>query len=118
MAKTEPRKEPFGRYYGLWVKDLPSLGRNALRVMLTLWEVLDFDSHGNASAFYSRAKMADELNLTEAQITEAVRQLKNKGLLSVKYPGHNGSATVYNVFPGKPWPAKPRFKRNRGEPAP
>ncbi len=112
MTRNEPRKPPFGRFYDPWVNDLPNMGRNAMRVMLKLWEHLNFDAHGNATASYPRARLADELKLTEKQITEATRQLKEKGLLSVKYPGHNGAATIYNIFPGRPWPAERRFGRN------
>lgn len=109
MVNYDQREPPYGRYPDSWVNGLPGLGRNAMRVLLKFWQRLEFDPHGNAAASYPRAKMADELELSEAQITEATRQLKEKGLLSVKYPGHNGQATTYNVCPGKPWPARRRF---------
>ncbi len=83
------------------------MGHNELRILLTLLERLDFDEHGNATAWQPRAVMAESLGLSERQVSDAVRRLREKGVISVKRPGCNGHATVYNVMPGKPWPAEP-----------
>lgn len=108
MSSRQRRcKGPYGRIYGPWLKDLPRMGHNEWRVLLKLLEQLEFDEHGNASAWQPRAKIAEGLGLSEDQVSDAVRRLRDKGVLSVKHSGCNGHAAVYNVVPGKPWPAEP-----------
>lgn len=97
---------PYSRTYGPWVDELAArgAGRLQLLVMACLCERLEFDHHGNASAWYPRAEMAERLGVPEKAVKEAVRGLKSKGLLKVKRSGHSGRATVYAVMPGRPWP--------------
>lgn len=102
----ETRQGPYSRIYAPWVQSLPYMGSRAWLVFLKLCERLEFDEHGNASAWYGRQEMAESLGLSERQVSEAVRQLTEKGALSVKTAGHKGRATVYNVMPGHPWPRK------------
>lgn len=89
------------------------MGHNEWCVLFKLCERLDFDGHGNATAWRPRAEIAEELGLTERQVSGAAGRLVAKGVLSVKRPGHNGRATVYNVRPGKPWPSGPAPRRKR-----
>lgn len=102
----QPREGPYGRMYRPWLKDLPHMGDSEWRILHMLLEQLEFDEHGNATAWQPRAVMAESLGLSERQVSDAVRRLSDKGVLSVKRPGCNGHATVYNVMPGKPWPAE------------
>ena len=99
---------PYSRAYGPWVDELAArdAGRLQLLVMACLCERLEFDHHGNASAWYPRAEMAERLGVSERSVKNAVAGLIEKRLLSVKRAGHKGRATVYNVFPGVPWPDK------------
>ena len=106
MPAPERRYGPFSRLYGKWVDQLAKTGAGRLQiiVLLCLCERLEFDRHGNASAWYPRAEMAERLGVPERSVSKAVSGLIGKRLLSVKEPGHNGRATVYNVMPGIPWP--------------
>lgn len=99
---------PYSRAYGPWVDELAArgAGRLQLLVMACLCERLEFDRHGNASAWYPRAEMAERLGVSERSVKNAMQDLKSKGLLKVKHSGHRGRATVYSVFPGIPWPDK------------
>lgn len=113
MASSRDRKGPYARLYGPWLKGLPPMGHNEWCVLFKLCERLEFDGHGNASAWRPRAEMAEELGLTERQVSDAVGRLVAKKVLSVKRAGHNGWATVYNVLPGHPWPAGALTRRRR-----
>ena len=106
MAAPDSRRGPFSRLYGQWIDRLAGAGagRTQTLVLLCLCERLEFDDHGNASAWYPRAELAERLGVTEKAASTAVSGLIDKGLLSVRAAGHNGRATVYNVFPGIPWP--------------
>lgn len=108
MSAPDSRRGPFSRLYGPWVDRLAGAGagRTQTLVILCLCERLEFDRHGNASAWYPRAEMAERLGVTSDAVHNAVSGLIEKRLLSVKRAGHKGRATVYNVFPGTPWPAQ------------
>lgn len=113
MPAPDSRRGPFSRLYGPWVDQLAGAGagRTQTLVLLCLCERLDFDGHGNASAWYPRAELAERLGTTKESVSKAVSGLIEKRLLSVKRSGHKGRATVYNVFPGTPWP----LHRRHGE---
>lgn len=102
---NEARQGPYSRKHHSWIVELchAHCGRIELLVMDALCERLEFDRWGNASAWYPRAEMAQELGLTENQIRDAVTGLKKKGLVKVKSQGHNGHATVYSIMPSHPW---------------
>lgn len=102
------RTGPFSRLYGQWVDALAESGAGRLQILviLCLCERLEFDSHGNATAWYPRAELAERLEVSESTLHRAVSGLIGKKLLSVKRAGHKGRATVYNVFPGIPWPTQ------------
>lgn len=106
MSAPDSRRGPFSRLYGQWLDRLAGAGagRTQTLVLLCLCERLEFDEHGNASAWFPRAELAERLGVTEKSVSNAASGLTGKGLLSVKKAGHNGRATVYNVFPGIPWP--------------
>ena len=106
MSAPDSRRGPFSRLYGPWLDRLAGAGAGPLQtlVLLCLCERLEFDRHGNASAWYPRAEMAERLGMPESAVSKAVSGLIEKRLLSVKQAGHKGRATVYNVFPGTPWP--------------
>lgn len=106
MSASDSRRGPFSRLYGPWVDRLAGAGAGRLQtiVILCLCERLEFDRHGNASAWYPRAEMAERLGVTGDAVHNAVSGLIEKRLLSVRRAGHKGRATVYNVFPGTPWP--------------
>lgn len=108
MPAPDSRRGPFSRLYGPWVDRLAGAGAGPLQtlVLLCLCERLEFDRHGNASAWYPRAEMAERLGVPERSVGNAVAGLIEKRLLSVKRAGHKGRATVYNVFPGTPWPSQ------------
>lgn len=108
MSATDSRRGPFSRLYGPWVDRLAEAGAGRLQtlVLLCLCERLEFDRHGNASAWYPRAEMAERLGTTESALHNAVSGLIEKRLVSVKNAGHKGRVTVYNVFPGIPWPSQ------------
>ena len=110
---------PYSRAYGPWVDELAArgAGRLQLLVIACLCERLEFDHHGNASAWYPRAEMAERLGVSERSVKNAVAGLIEKRLLSVKKAGHKGRATVYNVLPGIPWPDK-RVPRSEAPKAP
>ena len=108
MAAPDSRRGPFSRLYGQWLDRLAGAGagRAQTLVLLCLCERLEFDKHGNASAWYPRAELAERLGVTDSAVSNAIQGLVKIGVLSVKSKGHKGRATVYNVFPGTPWPSQ------------
>lgn len=108
MAAPDSRRGPFSRLYGPWLDRLAGAGagRTQTIVLLCLCERLEFDSHGNASAWFPRAELAARLGIDEEAVSKAVSGLIKKRLISVKRSGHRGRATVYNMFPGTPWPSQ------------
>lgn len=106
MSAPDSRRGPFSRLYGQWLDRLAGAGagRTQTLVLLCLCERLEFDSHGNATAWFPRAELAERLGVSDGAVSKAASGLIEKGLLSVRKTGHNGRATVYNVFPGTPWP--------------
>lgn len=112
MKSRNLRKPPFGWYYLPWIKRLPPMGDKEWRVLCWLFGHQQFDPYGNATASCPRAEMAEELGLTERQVSDAAGRLVAKKVLSVKCPGHNGHTTDYNVLPGHPWPSLPKFRRD------
>ena len=110
MSAPDSRRGPFSRLYGQWLDRLAraGAGRTQTLVLLCLCERLEFDKHGNASSWYPRAELAERLEITESAIHNAISGLIEKRLISVKTAGHKGRATVYNVFPGIPWPSQRR----------
>ncbi|OUO46005.1 hypothetical protein B5F79_08645 [Olsenella sp. An285] len=105
---SDNRRGPFSRLYGPWLDRLAGTGagRAQTLVLLCLCERLEFDKHGNATAWYPRAELAERLEVTEDSVSKAVSGLIEKRLISVKRTGHKGRTTVYNVFPGIPWPSQ------------
>lgn len=113
MASSRDRKAPYACIYVPWLKGLPPMGHNEWLVFAELCKRVYFDGHRNAWASQPRAKMAEELGLTERQVSDAVGRLVAKKVLSVKHPGHNGWATEYYVMPGHPWPRATLKKREK-----
>lgn len=89
-----------------WVRPLHESGAFNTRqcVMLLLMANLEFDGHGNATAWCPRSEMAEKMGVSEVAVKRSVSRLIDAGVLKVRTPGHNGKATVYYVLPGYPWP--------------
>lgn len=95
-----------------WVRPLHESGAFGTRqcVMLLLMANLEFDGHGNATAWCPRSEMAETIGVSEVAVKRSVTRLIDAGALKVRTPGHNGKATVYYVLPGYPWPTTPLGK--------
>lgn len=100
-----------------WVRPLHESGvfGTGQCVMLLLMSNLDFDGHGNATAWCPRSEMAETIGVSENAIREALKGLKSAGAIKVRTPGHKGVATVYYVLPGHPWPTSPFEKGGSGK---
>lgn len=92
-----------------WIRPLHESGAfgTGQCVMLLLMANLEFDGHGNATAWCPRSEMAETIGVSENAVREAMKGLKSSGAIKVRTPGHKGKATVYYVLPGHPWPTSP-----------
>lgn len=95
-----------GRYTCLpdeWTR--PLLGGGVLSieaaVLVKLCRQKDWTADGRVFVTGGSASIAAELGITEANVNEAIRRLKRKGILSTKAPGKRGHAAEYYITLGK-----------------
>ena len=97
---------PFARVHDSWIDEWAraGLGRTQLLVMLKLCERIVFDKNGNATSWYPRDEMAQEIGVTETAVKRAIQRLGELEFLVVRNPGRRGSSTLYVVMPHSRWP--------------
>lgn len=95
-----------GRYTRLpdeWTRPLLDGGVLSIEaaVLVKLCRQKDWTADGRVYVTGGSASIAAELGITEANVNEAIRRLKRKGILSTKAPGKRGHAAEYYITLGK-----------------
>lgn len=110
------RQTPYARAFIPWIAEWHASGLSGTqeRVMLLLVSRMGRDSNGWWTSVFPRSEMCSVLGISDKTAKDAVRKLKEKGLISPVGKSHNGTAQRYRIMPRSEGVAYDGPQKNKG----